>query len=190
MIALISGAVILFPTIYTALQPPFLVILLLYAFWGLGTVALCLLFFAFYVAHFVDNKIPHRSCGAGNYMAFASLGCLFVFILTNLYDDYNTGPTIVELKVEPVVVAPGSAVRLTSVAEGKRANIIEWKWSINSHDHGVGYNKTLSSSIRSAYWTVPSDLPLGRYYVTVTARLQGEISDQAKVIVTVRNDAE
>lgn len=186
--ALLTGAVVLFPSIVGILRAPFILDVALYAFWALAVPALLSLAVAAYLASFTD-QLPHRAAGAGNLLTVLALVNLVLYVGANIISDRVSPPRVTSLLVEPLVVRPGQPVKLTATAEDQDGDELSWSWSVQLGDEGSAPIFAVDRSTSGvAQWRVPVDAPPGEYIVVVSVLDDGGVGE-ARVKFSVVGEA-
>lgn len=179
MLALVTGTVVLFPSINDSLKPPYIWNFALYGFWVSAILAIVLLGFSYYLSNFVASKVPHRSIGLGNWAALASLVFLVLYVGGNLYSDRSAPLQVESVTVEPREARPGDWVQLSAESNIAEAEDLKWRWTVRSRPAGpeavIGKSKT-------TYWRAP--FKKGSHSIRVSVEdVRGERAQQTLEIL-------
>lgn len=181
LLALLTGAVVLFPTITGAFKPPYIFDWALYLFWGAATLGMVFLAIAFYLSTFV-NKAPQRSAGLGTWLTTLALFGLVVYVGANVISDRTTPPSIVSVVAEPQTAAPNQWIKLTATATDQDDDALSWTWSITPAPTPA----TPLGSQRVTYWKIPANADAGDYQATIEVKDDRDRSSTGNVTITVK----
>jgi hypothetical protein len=170
MLALVTGAVVLFPSIDSSFRPPYVWNPVLYLFWIFSLLSLGFLGFAYYVSNFIEGKTPHRTAGLGNWFALIALCLLVMYVGRNLYSDRTSPLQITSLTAEPREAKPGEWVKFSAEVGASDVEGSQWNWSVRPKSGKEQIGKALGKS-KVAYWQVPSQgTKKEPYIITVSAK--------------------
>lgn len=147
MIALVTGAIVLLPSILGVTQPPRFWEPLFFSFWGLAIVSLLLLGTAWYICSISSARPPDRIHGIGNTSAILGVLALAAYVGLNAHSDRITPPTIETILVSPTWPESGSRVQLTAKVSDQDQDEITYSWTHRGTEFG---NRVVT------YWTLPT----------------------------------
>ncbi|WP_170343253.1 hypothetical protein [Ruegeria arenilitoris] len=193
VLGVVAGSVILFPTIFSAISPPYVLDFFLYSFWMLAFLAFVFLSFAFHLSSLSGENAPVRTTGLGNNFAFLSLLSLFIFICGNIFSDRISKPEILSVTADKYTVSPNEIVSLSATASDNDGDHLRWHWIVEQEDvphkdpPPTKYHQTLQSDLRTAQWIVPDSILNGFYRVAVQTNDGNKLSNKQFIVLRVHN---
>ncbi|MEW8338193.1 MAG: hypothetical protein AB2556_02085 [Candidatus Thiodiazotropha sp.] len=184
LFALLTGAVVLFPTITGAFHPPYVFTFFLFSFWVFAVPGILLLAVGFYLAGGVRisdknatevERWLHRTGGLGNWSSLLALTSLVIYVIGNLHSDHTSAPRITTINANPHTVQQGQWISLSATANDQNKDYLTWNWELNK--------KTLGK-LRTISWLVPDNEPIGEKNITLTVS-DGEKTDNSQIKILV-----
>ena len=177
-IAILSALIILFPSTYTFIKPPYVYDFLLLIGFGTGLIGFFLNCYVLVLRDVGTQRIFSNlgitSSVWGLLLTFLTLAIVFAHIFFNIYSDRTSSPEIVSLKINPLNPKLNSLVQFSGHAEDQDSDYLKWEWKIRKKDKFSSDdnsnlksddNSNLKSDIKTAYW-IPIDP--GRYVISAT----------------------
>ncbi|WP_018415709.1 PKD domain-containing protein [Teredinibacter turnerae] len=164
LLAIQSGSVILFPTVFSSFAAPYIGDFALYIFWGLSALGFGFNIVAFYLSSFVKLVIPQKSAGIGLWLTLFSIVVLGVFIISNLVEDRIAPPQITAVSSNPKSVEIGNWITLNAQAKDQDNDDLSWQWEFKDQQ----LNNLLKAKLdrNSFSFRVPSSVKPGVYSAT------------------------
>ena len=194
VLGILSLSLVLLPSMLSVVYRPYIWTILLWLYLPFLTISVALLAFAHYFAVYTEESPPHKSGGFGNLSAFIAMVCWLSFLVANLVADQISAPRITNLTANGITFHPGETVSLSGEGQDEAGGDLIWQWRILPNEsltrRGVSAPR-ITSSNRSAYWSIPSDAAEGQYSVVVTARDDdGNASEPHSLELSIRPRAD
>lgn len=193
VLGLVSGAIILFPTIFSSITAPFIWDWALYGFWLSAFIAFIGLSISFHISSLSNDNTPVRSSGIGNIFALISILCLFLFISANIISDRLSPPKIVSLTGNTYSAAPGEVVSFIGEARDNDGDRLVWSWTVEWEEKPLTGSENslrekkmeLQSTMRTAQWFIPKNIDGKSFKVTAKASDGDKTSEPQTIRVKV-----
>lgn len=191
-IAILSAIIVIFPSSYTFIHPP-------YKYDGLLTTAFIFGVIAFLIECRVILLVDYREDSSpfsamqnsawGAMLTLATLCLLFSYVGINVSSDRSTPPRIVDLKYQPVQIKTGMLVELSGKATDQDLDDLTWKWNVlPTKPRGSSVKITpkkeeLDSNLRTAHWIAQNP---GEYTVFAMVTDDDGLFSESKITILVR----
>lgn len=132
-IAILSGLIIIFPSTYTFIEPPYnfdsiLVITLIAAV--IAFLANCRVILLVDLQSGKYSLKALRTSAVGSFFTLLSLIFVFTYIGINVYADRTSSPSIVDLQIQPLTPKAHSLIQLLGKAKDQDSDLMSWQWCI------------------------------------------------------------
>lgn len=184
ILGLLIASLVLLPSAFGVIRPPYQHFWALWLYLVFLIVSSILLSAAYYLASWTTKNPPDKTGSLGVVAALISLLFFTIFIFGNMRSDQISPPEVSSLTADKFIVAPGGFVALTAEATDQSGDVLRWTWTVRRIKDKAAHVSQLRSTIRSAAWHVPADVPAGDYEIRASASDGGQ-EGSASLIVWV-----
>jgi hypothetical protein len=169
MIALLTGVILFFPSVFGFVQPPYKWDFLLFLFWTFSFLSIASHVLSFYFSQYA-KQVPERSAGVGNISAVLAIFSFSLFLFINVIEDKKSKPTIISIESSSYSPSMGDVIDLSAEVIDQDNDKLTWGWEAEWIDAKNSQKKEVLGSRKNASWKVPTDISGDRLYIILKVK--------------------